>query len=336
MKVLVTGGAGYVGSHASKALAAAGHIPITFDNLSSGHRSAVKWGPFLYGDIRDQAALGAAFLEHRPDAVMHFAAKAYVGESVERPDIYYSTNVTGSLSLLEAMRVASVSNIVFSSTCATYGDQHSDLISEQTPQRPINPYGRSKLMVEQIIGDYCDSFHFTASLLRYFNAAGADTEGEIGELHDPEPHLIPRILQVALGNRSHVSILGNDYATVDGTCVRDYVHVSDLARAHVLALANRNSRPLSIYNLGAGAGTSVLEVIQTAEHVTQRPIATEIGARRPGDPAILVADPALARAELGWTPSMSSMEHIISTAWSWMLHRSANDHSTGSSELSGE
>lgn len=317
MKVLVTGGAGYIGSHACKALHAAGHEPIAFDNLRTGHRWAVRWGPFEHGDIRDPIALDHVFATHQPDAVMHFAALAYVGESVQRPDIYYDTNVNGSLTLLRAMRRHRVDRFVFSSTCASYGVPEQMPITEGTPQRPINPYGRSKLMVENILEDYCSAAWIGATALRYFNAAGADNEGMTGELHEPETHLIPLVLDAAGSDNRYVSVFGTDYDTPDGTCIRDYIHVSDLAAAHVAAIERVTPGVFAAYNLGTGKGASVREVIEAARRITGRSIRVEEGPRRPGDPPVLVADPAKARAELDWTAHHTDLDAIIGSAWKW-------------------
>lgn len=318
--VLVTGGAGYIGSHTCKALAAAGYTPVVYDNLVYGHEWAVKWGPLEKGDILDTVRLGEVIGKYRPSAVVHFAAFAYVGESVTNPAKYYRNNVAGSLSLLDTMRAHNVAQIVFSSSCATYGIPQSIPISEDALQRPINPYGASKLMVEQILSDYGVAYDLKSVALRYFNAAGADPDGEIGEDHNPETHLIPLVLDVAAGSRDKVTILGDDYATPDGTCIRDYIHVCDIAEAHVLALKKLNGGGLrKAYNLGTGVGISVSEVIEAACRVTRRNIAVERGARRAGDPDALLADPARIRAEMGWQPRHSTIEEMIATAWSWRL-----------------
>lgn len=316
--VLVTGGAGYIGAHACKALAAAGYTPVTYDNLVYGHREAVRWGPFEQGDIQDRARLDAVIAEHRPEAVMHFAAFAYVGESVSDPAKYYRNNVAGTLTLMEAMRDAGIGRIVFSSTCATYGIPDATPITEDTPQRPINPYGASKLMVERMLADFEVAHGLNWIALRYFNAAGADPDGEAGEDHDPETHLIPLTLDAACGRLDKLTVYGDDYDTPDGTCLRDYIHVADLADAHVLALRALErggaSRP---YNLGNGRGFSVLEVIETVRAVTGLSPNYEIGPRRPGDPAALVADAEQARRELGWRPQYGALEDIVRTAWAW-------------------
>lgn len=320
--ILVTGGAGYVGSHACKALAKAGYTPVTYDNLSGGHRWAVKWGPFEAGDLLDQSRLDEVIRRHRPTAVMHFAACAYVGESMENPAKYYSSNVAGTLSLLEAMRNHNVERIVFSSSCATYGIPDRVPITEDHPQNPINPYGTSKLMAERILADYHAAYGIKSISLRYFNAAGADPDGEIGECHDPETHLIPLVLDVALGRRPRVEVFGDDYDTEDGTCIRDYIHVTDLAEAHICALTHpdRDGAGAALaFNLGNGSGFSVRQVITAAERVTGRPIATKVAPRRAGDPPVLVSDSTRAQRELGWTPQLTELATIIETARIWAL-----------------
>jgi UDP-arabinose 4-epimerase len=317
--VLVTGGAGYIGSHACKALARAGYTPVVYDNLVRGHEWAVKWGPFERGDILDGARLAEVVAAHRPAAVMHFAAFAYVGESVAEPAKYYRNNVQGTLCLLAAMRAVGVDKLVFSSSCATYGIPAETPIREDMPQAPINPYGATKLMVEQILADYRAAYGLQSVALRYFNAAGADPDGEIGEAHEPETHLIPLALDAAAGDRPNVTIHGGDYETPDGACIRDYVHVSDIAQAHVLALAALvGGRPLRpAYNLGGGPALSVAEVIGAASLVTGRNIPVVIGPRRPGDPPVLTADASLAAAELGWRPAYPGIEEMIAHAWAW-------------------
>ncbi len=316
--ILVTGGAGYIGSHACKALAQAGYLPVTFDNLSRGHAEAVKWGPLERGDLLDADATEKALSKYHPSAVLHFAGFAYVGESMSDPGRYYRNNVGGSVNLLAAMARHGVKIIVFSSTCATYGLPTQIPIGEDHSQNPINPYGASKLMIERILRDFDAAHGIKSASLRYFNAAGADPDGEIGEDHDPEPHLIPLALATALGRRPALDIFGDDYDTPDGTCIRDYIHVSDLAEAHVLALkyleSNKNSVAL---NLGTGQGHSVREVISTAEKVIGRKITTRISPRRPGDPPRLIADATRARQILGWKPKWESLETIIRHAWTW-------------------
>jgi UDP-glucose-4-epimerase GalE len=316
--VLLVGGAGYIGSHAAKYLSRQGYQPVVYDDLSRGHRQAVKWGPLEVGDIADTARLTEVLKKHAPKAVMHFAAFAYVGESVSDPAIYYRNNVVGTLSLVDAMRATGVNRLVFSSTCATYGVPERVPVVEENAQNPINPYGRSKLMMEQIFADYGHAYDLRFMCLRYFNAAGADPGGELGEDHEPEPHLIPLVLEVAAGRRPSVSIFGTDYPTRDGTCVRDYIHVTDLAQAHALALRHLLAGGASVnLNLGNGAGYTVREVIDAAEKVTGRKINVEYGPRRPGDPPELVGSAEKARALLGWKPEYASLESILGTAWAW-------------------
>jgi UDP-arabinose 4-epimerase len=324
MRVLVPGGAGYIGSHTCKALAEAGHTPIVYDNLHTGHRWAVKWGPFEAGDLNDAAALDVALKRHKPQAVINFAALAYVGESNEQPIRYYRGNVAGMVSLLEAMRRHDIGTMVFSSSCATYGVPQRLPIVEDMPQSPINPYGRTKLVGEMMLRDACAAHGIGAVALRYFNAAGADAAGELGEEHDPETHLIPLVLQAAAGIRQQVSIFGSDYPTADGTCIRDYIHVTDLSAAHVAALAACHAGKFAAFNLGTGTGASIDEVIGRARQITRKPIPSKTEARRPGDPPVLVADPSLARAALKWTPGHSSLDNIISTAWAWMTEHRQN------------
>ena len=318
MRVLVTGGAGYIGSHACKALALAGHEPITLDNLRTGHRWAVRWGAFEHGDIADFARVLEVLRLHKPEAVMHFAALAYVGESMTAPDLYYRTNVGGTLRLLDACRHLGVDRFIFSSTCATYGIPEVVPITEDTLQAPINPYGRSKLMAEHILKDHASAFGCGVVALRYFNAAGADLDGEIGEDHDPEPHLIPLILQAAAGQRDSISVFGNDYGTPDGTCVRDFIHVSDLAAAHVGALEACKQGEFQAFNLGTGSGLSVGQVIEATRRVTGRDIPVRFVPRRRGDPPTLVADAQRAADILGWRPTHSDLDTILNTAWNWM------------------
>jgi UDP-glucose-4-epimerase GalE len=322
--ILVTGGAGYIGAHACKALAKAGYEPVAYDNLVYGHREAVRWGPLIEGDLADRALLSETIARHKVGAVMHFAAYAYVGESIEKPEKYFHNNVVNSLGLMEAMLDAGVKRIVFSSTCATYGLPEAMPIREDTPQRPVNPYGESKLMIERALYWHGQAHDLRHVALRYFNAAGADPEGEIGEAHDPETHLIPLILDVALGRRAQIDVFGTDYPTPDGTAIRDYIHVQDLAEAHVLALRHLEAGGESMaLNLGTGEGHSVRATIETAKRVTGRPIPARDTARRPGDPPILVADAARARRVLGWTPHLAALERIIATAWSWHQRRFA-------------
>lgn len=318
-EVLVTGGAGYVGSHVAKALSAAGFTPVTVDNLERGNEIAVKWGPLEKVDLLDADGLSGVFARYSPVAVLHFAAYAYVGESMTDPYKYYRNNVGGTLNLLEAMRRADCHRIVFSSTCATYGLPDAVPISEETPQNPVNPYGQSKLMAERILAGADVSHDLRHICLRYFNAAGADPDGEIGEMHDPETHLIPMVLLAAAGMLPEISIFGDDYDTPDGTCIRDYIHVSDLATAHVLALRwLLDGKPSRCFNLGNGNGASVLDVIRTAEKVTGRDIPYKMAGRRPGDPPILVADASRAAKELGWTPRRGDLDTMITDAWNWL------------------
>jgi UDP-glucose-4-epimerase GalE len=322
--VLVTGGAGYIGSHTCKALKKAGYIPVVYDNLSGGHIEAVKWGPLEVGDILDKARLDGVMRKYAPQAVMHFASLISVGESVSNPQKYYRNNVEGSLSLLSIVGRHGVKRFIFSSTAAVYGIPEAVPIEENAPHNPINPYGRTKLAVEYALQDYAQQFGVGWTVLRYFNAAGADPEGEIGEAHEPETHLIPLVLEAIAGRRNAVMIYGTDYDTADGTCIRDYVHVSDLADAHVLALRHleRGGRS-NVFNLGNGDGFSVREVIKAAEKVTGYGAPVEFGARRAGDPATLVASSKRAREILNWSPRHSSLEEIIDTAWAWLRLRDA-------------
>ena len=320
--VLVVGGAGYIGSHACKAIAARGLLPVCFDNLSTGHRELVNWGPLVVGELGDRAVLTRVFQDFRIGSVMHFAAHAYVGESVIDPAKYYGNNVANTLNLLDCMRSAGVRAIVFSSTCATYGVPNSVPIREDHPQAPISPYGWSKLMVEQILKDYERAYGLRHAILRYFNAAGADPHGETGEWHDPETHLIPLVLDVAIGKRKLIEVFGADYPTDDGTCIRDYIHVTDLADAHLLALdAIQTTQQSLICNLGNGHGFSVKEVIAGAERVTGVRIGISVSLRREGDPPVLVGDASLARAALDWNPRFESIDAILATAWAWHLRR---------------
>ena len=319
--ILVTGGAGYVGAHACKALARAGYEPVAYDSLIYGHKEAVRWGPFVHGDLADKALLADTIARHRVEAVMHFAAFAYVGELVEQPEKYFRNNVVNSFGLLEAMLATGVKTIVFSSTCATYGLPETMPIDEDTPQRPVNPYGESKLMIERALHWHGVAHGLRHVALRYFNAAGADPAGEIGEDHAPETHLIPLILDVALGRRARIEVYGTDYPTPDGTAIRDYVHVQDLAEAHVLALRYLENGGAGLaLNLGTGTGHSVRETIAAASRITGRAIASRDAARRPGDPPVLVADAARARKLLGWTPALA-LDRIIATAWDWHRRR---------------
>jgi UDP-glucose 4-epimerase len=323
MNILVTGGAGYVGSHAVRKLLRAGHEVWVYDNLSRGHRRAVPDGRLLIGELEDRAALTQALRDHRIEAVMHFAAFALVGESVSDPALYYRNNIVAAISLAEAMRAAGVKRIVFSSTTATYGEPKQIPIPETEPQNPINPYGFSKLVFEHLLHDYAQAYGWGYAALRYFNAAGAAPEGDLGEDHDPESHLIPIVLQVALGQRREIVIYGDDYPTPDGTCIRDYVHVDDLADAHLLALEKlRDGQGIQL-NLGTGLGCSVREVIDACRKITGHAIPERMGERRPGDPPALVADARRAREVLGWQPRYARIEEIVATAWNW--HRGHPD-----------
>lgn len=316
--VLVCGGAGYIGAHMAKALAQANCDVTVFDNLSTGHRAAVRWGALVEGDLLDKAALGQLFATHRFDAVMHFCALSQVGESMRDPYAYYRNNVIGTLNLLEAMRHADVDRLVFSSTAAVYGLPMADSLDESHPTSPINPYGASKLMVERMLSDAAVAYGLRSVALRYFNAAGADPEGEIGESHTPETHLIPNVLRTALGEGGGLQVFGDDYATHDGTCVRDYIHVNDLASAHLLAMRYLDAHEgAHCFNLGSGSGYTVREVIEAARKVTGKPIPFSLAPRRPGDPPVLVADSARAADVLGWRPSFHGMPDIVETAWRW-------------------
>lgn len=316
--ILVTGGAGYIGSHTCKCLAEAGWRPVALDNLVYGHRWAVRWGPMVIGDLKDVSSLDDAFAVHRPQAVIHFAAYAYVGESVADPGKYYVNNAAGTLNLLEAMRRHDCRNVIFSSTCATYGMPEAVPIAEDHPQHPISPYGRSKLIIEWMLEDYAAAYGFRYAALRYFNAAGADPGGELGEAHDPETHLIPLAVEAALGRRPHLEVFGDDYPTEDGTAVRDYIHVSDLADAHVKALQHLLEGGSSLrLNLGTGNGYSVLEILNAVREAGGKEVPSRKAPRRPGDPPVLVAQANRAQQLLGWRPKHSSLQYIIETAWKW-------------------
>lgn len=328
--VLVTGGAGYVGSHTCKALSRAGYQPIVYDNLMRGHRWAVQWGPLEVGDILDRKRLDGVLQKYKPVAALHFAAYSYVGESVLKPSEYYWNNVAGTVSLLNSLVEYGVSRLVFSSTCATFGIPTSVPIREDHPQRPINPYGASKLMIERVLADFDNAYGFKSISLRYFNAAGADPDKNIGEAHDPETHLIPLALLVAAKKIPSLTVYGNDYPTEDGTCVRDYVHVSDLADAHVMALKYlERGGSTSCLNLGTGKGWSVSEVIKSVIEVTGQPIAVVDGMRRPGDPPVLVADPTRAIQVLGWLPKYPNINAQIEHAWKWLLHQRESSNGLG-------
>jgi len=320
MKILVVGGAGYIGSHMVKMLLDQGHAVVTFDNLSSGFRDAVLGGDFVKGDLADRARVDEVFAVHKPDAVMHFASHIQVGESMRHPDKYYQNNVTNTLNLLDAMVKHNVEYFIFSSTAAIFGEPDYVPIDHSHPKNPVNPYGRTKWMVEQILNDYDEAYGLKSVCLRYFNAAGAHPQGLLGERHDPETHLIPLVLQAISGRRESITVYGRDYETPDGTCMRDYVHVMDLCSAHLLALQRLMATGLSRrYNLGNGSGYTVQEVIDAAERVTGCLVRVEEGPRRAGDPAMLVADSLLAREELGWEPIYSSLDTIIAHAWQWEM-----------------
>jgi UDP-glucose 4-epimerase len=321
MTVLITGGAGYIGSHAVRELRREGLSCVVLDNLSRGHRELAGDAAVVVGDVGDSALVRRVMVEHRVRAVMHFAAFAYVGESTAEPLTYYANNVAGTVGLLQAMLASDVRHLVFSSTCATYGVPEAIPIDEAHPQRPINPYGASKLMVERILNDADRAHGLRSVIFRYFNAAGADPSGTIGEWHEPETHLIPLALQAAAGRRDAVDVFGTDYPTPDGTCVRDYIHVTDLAQAHVLGLRHlEDGQASDVFNLGNGNGFSVRQVLETVERVTRRPVASRTAARRPGDPPTLVGSAAKAKRVLGWAPRFEALEAIVETAWGW--HRS--------------
>ena len=313
--VLVTGGAGFIGSHTCKRLAEAGILPVVYDNLSTGHRTNVRWGPLVEAGLEETGRIVEAIRSFKPECLIHFAASAYVGESVEDPGKYYRNNVAGSVSLLEGCRQAGLDRIVFSSTCATYGVPPLLPITEDTIQLPVNPYGRTKLMIELMLADYARAYGLRSVALRYFNAAGADPDGQLTERHDPETHLIPRALMAAAGRVDRLDVFGGDYDTPDGTCIRDYIHVMDLAAAHVAAVdyLSGGGDPLKA-NLGSGHGTSVRQVIDAIHQVTRRRVPVQLLARRTGDPPVLYADTARARQTLGFRPSLSDIETIIRTA----------------------
>jgi len=316
--ILVTGGAGYIGSHVCRALAASGYLPVTYDNLTHGHAWAVRWGPLEIGDLLDGARLEAVMRQHRPAAVIHLAGLIASGEAVGEPAAYYRANLTGTLSLLDAMRACSVHGLVFSSSAGVYGEPEHLPIQEKHPHRPLNPYGATKAMAERLLQDYDAAYGMRSVALRYFNAVGAAPDGEIGEAHPKETHLVPLVLDVAAGTRPHVDIYGDDFHTEDGTCIRDYVHVCDLADAHILALSYLDhSSGHEAFNLGSDTGASVRQVIDMAARVTHRPIGIQVKARRPGDPAKLIADSSRAKRLLGWCPGYASLEEQIATAWAW-------------------
>lgn len=326
--ILVTGGAGYIGSHTAKALARAGFSPIAYDNLHQGHRRAVQWGPLVEGDIGNKEKLLETIDSHEISAVLHFAAFAYVGESMQKPEVYFDNNVRKSLTLLDALVEARVKHVIFSSSCATYGTPSCLPITEDTPQLPVNPYGETKLMFERALRWYAEAHRFSWTALRYFNAAGADPDGELGESHAPETHLIPLVLDSALGRRT-LDVNGDDYPTPDGTCVRDYIHVADLADAHVQALTYlMDGGKSAALNLGTGHGCSVMQVIHAVEKVVGRKVAYRVCNRRQGDPAVLVADPSLAGEVLGWHPMQSGIDEIVGTAWKWHTGKLADWNTT--------
>lgn len=316
--VLVTGGAGYIGSHACKVLRAAGYVPVTYDNLSTGWADAVKFGPLEQGELTDRARLDEVFARYQPVAVMHFAALSQVGEAMREPGKYWHNNVTGSLSLIEAAVAAGCLNFVFSSTCATYGDQDGVVLDEDSAQMPLNAYGKSKRAIEDMLADFEASHGLKSVIFRYFNVAGADPEGEVGEFHRPETHLIPLMLDAIDGKRPALTVFGTDYDTPDGTCIRDYVHVMDLVDAHVLGVKwLEDGKESRVFNLGTGKGFSVFEVIENSRTVTNRAVPYEVGERRAGDAVRLVSGSTRAEAELGWKPSRSNMESMIADAWRW-------------------
>lgn len=321
-KILVCGGAGYIGSHINKMLNQQGYETVVFDNLVYGHREAVKWGELVVGDIADPQALDELFNKYKFDAVFHFAAYAYVGESVDNPEKYYYNNVANTLNLLHAMKEHGVNKIIFSSTCATYGEPERVPITEDMPQNPINPYGATKLMVERIFKDYNHAYGLQFVVLRYFNAAGADPDGEIGESHNPETHIIPLVLDAASGLKPDVKVFGTDYDTPDGSCVRDYIHVTDLASAHLLALKHlENGGESDFFNLGNERGTSVLDVVESVYRVTGKEFKTTLAERRFGDPAKLVGSSSKAKTILHWNPQYADIDTIISHAWRWYENR---------------
>ncbi len=316
--ILVVGGAGYIGAHMCKFLKKNGYRPVVLDNLVRGHRQAVKWGPFMRGSLSDTPVLERVFSDYKIAAVMHFAAFAYVGESVNEPAMYYRNNLVETLSLLQEMIRADVRRFIFSSSCAVYGEPNEIPIPESHPLQPINPYGRSKLMVEQILEDFHRAYGLRFVSLRYFNAAGVDPEGELGEDHRPETHLIPLTLKGAMEEQGVLRIFGDDYPTRDGTCIRDYIHVEDLARAHLLALERLLAgKPGDVFNLGSGSGYSVKEILEAARRVTGTKIPATVCARRPGDPAVLVGSSEKARRKLDWHPRYTDLDKIIHTAWQW-------------------
>ncbi len=318
MAILVCGGAGYIGSHVNKQLNREGYETVVFDNLIYGHREAVKWGSFVEGDLASENDIEAVFSSHKIDAVFHFAAYAYVGESVTEPEKYYYNNVVNTLNLLKVMKRHGCNKLIFSSTCATYGEPEKVPITEDMPQNPINPYGMTKLTVERILKDYQKAYGMQFAVLRYFNAAGADPDGEIGESHDPETHIIPLVLDAASGKREEIKVFGTDYDTPDGSCVRDYIHVADLADVHIRALHYlEEGNPGDFFNLGSTIGTSVLEVVESVKRVTGREFQVTLSERRQGDPAKLVGSSDKARKVLGWEPKYGEIDVIVDHAWKW-------------------
>ncbi|QOJ18775.1 MAG: UDP-glucose 4-epimerase GalE [Phycisphaeraceae bacterium] len=317
MRVLVTGGAGFVGSACLRHLLRHGVEAVAYDNLSQGHRQAVPADRLIVGDIADASAVEHALRQVKADAVMHFAAATYVGESVTDPEFHYRNNIGGTLSLLNAMRRSGVKRMLFSSTCATYGMNPKVPMAEDSAQEPFSPYARTKLAVEWMIRDFAHAYGLGFTILRYFNAAGAEPDGSHGEDHRPENHLIPLVLEVPLGKRNHIAVYGNDYPTPDGTCIRDYVHIHDLAEAHLLAIRATTPDTAEVFNIGTGTGHSVLEVIRACERVTGKPIPMKVVERRPGDPPALVADPSKIQRVLGWALKFSSLDAVVETAWKW-------------------
>lgn len=317
MKILVTGGAGYVGSACLRYLVSKGHDALAFDNLVEGHQKAVSNATLVKADIADTEQLTRTLKEFQADAVMHFAAATNVGESVTNPEYHYRNNIGGTLSLLNAMQKANVKRLLFSSTCATYGENPICPMAEDTQQNPCSPYARTKLAVEWMIRDFSEAYGLGFTLLRYFNAAGASPDGQYGEFHHPETHLIPLVLQIPLGQRQQIKVFGNDYPTDDGTCIRDYVHTDDLASAHLLAIEATTRETRQVFNIGTGQGNSVLEVIRACEKVTGNHIPFEFVDRRPGDPPALVADPSKLKSTLGWKPMYTNVKDTIATAWEW-------------------
>jgi UDP-arabinose 4-epimerase len=317
-RILIAGGAGYIGSHAAKALRLAGREPVVFDDLTSGHAHAVKWGPLVKGDVRDADALRAAIREHKPEAVMHFAARIEVGEGETNPAHFYDNNVAGTLNLVRVMQEEGVNNLVFSSTCAIYGDPERLPLTEDLPKRPVSVYGRTKAMTEQMLEDVSKAHGLKFAALRYFNAAGADPDGEIGEEHDPESHLIPNAIRAAVGRGGPMKLFGTDYPTPDGTCIRDFIHVTDLAEAHILAADRLAAGAGNLQlNLGSGERCTVLEVLRAVERATGRPVPHTVSPRRPGDAVALYADTTRVRAALGWVPMLSDIDTVVSTAWNF-------------------